>query len=84
MCWLPGRFPSSGPWSPKDTVSGEAAVDHALVRGRIPDGCDRGTRARLLMGIADAWRRITGAAEDEVIVSARDWSWRADARPVGG
>ncbi|MDE0624955.1 MAG: hypothetical protein OXH99_01015 [Bryobacterales bacterium] len=47
----------------------------SLVRGRIPDGCDRGTRARFLMGIADAWRRITGAAEDEVIVSGRDWSW---------
>ena len=47
----------------------------SLLRGRIPDGCDRGTRAQFLMAVADAWRRITGAAEDEVIVSARDWSW---------
>ncbi len=47
----------------------------SLVRGRIPDGCDKGTRARFLRATADAWRGITGCDEDEVIVSARDWSW---------
>ena len=47
----------------------------SLVRARVPDGCDKGTRARFLRAVGDAWCRVTGAAEDEVIVSARDWSW---------
>ncbi len=47
----------------------------SLVRSRIPDGCDKATRARFLRAIGDAWCRIVGAAEEEVIVSARDWSW---------
>jgi hypothetical protein len=45
------------------------------VRGQIPDGCDRDTRARLLMSIGDAWCRITGASTDELMVAARDESW---------
>ncbi len=48
----------------------------SLVRGRIPDGCDKGTRSQFLRAIGDAWCRITGAMEDEVIVSARDWIWK--------
>ena len=47
----------------------------SLVRGRIPDGCSRETRGRLLHALGETWRRIAGAAEDEVIVSARDRSW---------
>lgn len=47
----------------------------SLVRGKIPDGCDRETRARLLMRIGDEWCRISGKKQDEVIVSARDRSW---------
>ncbi len=47
----------------------------SLVRGRIPDGCDRETRGELLHALGDSWRRITGAAADEVIVSARDRGW---------
>lgn len=47
----------------------------SLVRGRIPDGCDRETRGRLLNAVGESWRRVTGASEDEVIVSARDRSW---------
>ena len=47
----------------------------SLVRGRIPDGCVRATRERFLRTIGSEWRRLTGCAEDEVIVSARDWSW---------
>lgn len=47
----------------------------SLVRGRIPDGCDRPTRERFLRSVGGEWRRLTGCAEDEVIVSARDWSW---------
>ncbi len=47
----------------------------SLVRGRIPDGCDRDTRSRILESIGDAWCRITGASQHELMVSARDWSW---------
>lgn len=47
----------------------------SLVRGRIPDGCDKATRARFLRATGEAWCRITGCRADEVIVSARDWSW---------
>lgn len=47
----------------------------SLVRGRIPDGCVRDTRERLLRSIGAEWCRLTGCAQDEVIVSARDWSW---------
>ena len=47
----------------------------SLVRSRIPDGCDRATRARFLRSLGDEWCRITGATEHEVVVSARDWSW---------
>ena len=47
----------------------------SLVRGRIPDRCDRRTRADLLWSIGETWCRVTGAGEDEVVVSARDWNW---------
>ncbi len=47
----------------------------SLVRGRIPDGCSRETRGRLLHAIERSWRRISGAAAHEVIVSARDRGW---------
>lgn len=47
----------------------------SLVRARIPDGCVKATRALFLRSVGKAWCRITGAAGDEVIVSARDWSW---------
>jgi hypothetical protein len=47
----------------------------SLARSRIPDGCDRATRGRFLLAIANEWRRLTECARDEVIVSARDWSW---------
>lgn len=47
----------------------------SLVRGRIPDGCDRETRARFIEAIGDSWCRITGASQHELMVSARDWSW---------
>ena len=48
----------------------------SLVRGRIPDGCARATRERLLRSIGAQWCRLTSCAQDEVIVSARDWSWK--------
>ena len=48
----------------------------SMVRGRIPDGCDGETRARLLRSIGDRWCRLTGATEDELVVAARDESWR--------
>ena len=47
----------------------------SLVRYRIPDGCDPGTRADLLRSIGEAWCRVISASEEEVVVSARDWSW---------
>ncbi len=47
----------------------------SLVRGRIPDGCDPKTRANLLRVLGTTWCDVTGAGEDEVVVSARDWSW---------
>ena len=47
----------------------------SLVRGRIPDGCDRETRSRFLEAIGDSWCRITGASQHELMVSARDRSW---------
>ena len=47
----------------------------SLVRGRIPDGCDRETRARFLRTIGREWCDQVGCAPDEVLVSARDWSW---------
>ena len=47
----------------------------SLVRGRIPDGCDRATRSRLLKALGAAWCRVAGATPEEVIVSARDRSW---------
>lgn len=47
----------------------------SLVRSRIPDGYDSDVRARFLRSIAATWCNLTGATEDEVIVSARDWSW---------
>ncbi len=45
------------------------------VRGRIPDGCDPETRGRLLKSIGESWCRISGASEDELMVSARDQGW---------
>lgn len=45
------------------------------VRGRIPDGCDADTRARLLAALGDAWCRLTGASEHELVIAARDRSW---------
>lgn len=45
------------------------------VRGLIPDGCDRATRARLLTAIGDVWCGLTGASPDELMVAARDESW---------
>jgi len=47
----------------------------SLVRGKIPDGCDREARSRLLMRIGDEWCRISGASQEELVVSARDRSW---------
>ena len=47
----------------------------SLVRGKIPDGCDKGTRSELMKRIGDEWCRIAGAKKDELIVSARDISW---------
>ena len=47
----------------------------SIVRGKIPDGCDEGTRSELMGRIGDEWCRITGAKQDELIVSARDISW---------
>ena len=74
----PGATPVSASW----TVIGKGfgfrggkPSRTSLVRGRIPDGCRPGTRARFLRAVAEEWCRITGAAQDEVIVSARDWSW---------
>jgi len=48
----------------------------SIVRGRIPDGCDTETRTKLLMSLGDEWCRITGAGKDEVLVAARDWSYK--------
>jgi len=45
------------------------------VRGQIPDGCNPDTRALLLKKIGEEWCAITGAGQDELIVSARDESW---------
>ena len=47
----------------------------SLVRSRIPDGCVRSTRERFLRSIGAEWCRLTKCAHDEVLVSARDWSW---------
>ena len=47
----------------------------SLVRGRIPDGCARETRSRILESIGDSWCGITGASPNELMVSARDKSW---------
>mgnify|MGYP001161173703 FL=1 len=47
----------------------------SLVRGKIPDGCDKDTRSKLMRCIGDEWCRITGTKQDELIVSARDMSW---------
>jgi len=47
----------------------------SMVRGRIPDGCDAKTRGRLLKSIGESWCRISGASEDELMVSARDQGW---------
>ena len=47
----------------------------SLVRSRIPDGHASEVRARFLRSVAETWCNLTGATEDEVIVSARDWSW---------
>lgn len=47
----------------------------SLVRSRIPDGYGSDVRARFLQAIAEVWCNLTGATQDEVIVSARDWSW---------
>lgn len=47
----------------------------SLVRSRIPDGYGSDVRARFLKAIAETWCNLTGATQDEVIVSARDWSW---------
>ena len=47
----------------------------SLVRGQIPDGCASETRGRLLTSIGDAWCQITDATPEELMVSARDWSW---------
>lgn len=47
----------------------------SLVRSRIPDGYGSDVRARFLQAIAETWCNLTGATQDEVIVSARDWSW---------
>jgi hypothetical protein len=47
----------------------------SLVRGRIPDGCDRDTRERLLKSMADEWCRLTGATAHDLVISARDESW---------
>lgn len=47
----------------------------SLVRARIPDGCSPETRAALLRTIGAAWCDVTRVGEEEVVVSARDWSW---------
>lgn len=47
----------------------------SLVRARIPDGCSTETRAALLGTIGAAWCEVTRTGEEEVVVSARDWSW---------
>ena len=48
----------------------------SLVRGQIPDGCDKETRRRLLHALGDAWCETSGMTEHEVVVSARDQSWK--------
>ena len=47
----------------------------SLVRGKIPDGYDGETRSRLLTRIGNEWCRISGASQEDLIVSARDRSW---------
>lgn len=47
----------------------------SLVRGRIPDGYGPDVRARFLRAIGESWCNLTGATQDELMVSARDWSW---------
>lgn len=54
---------------------GGVPTSTSQVRGRIPDGCDDNTRRRLLETIGEAWCRVTGASEHELVVSARDQSW---------
>ncbi len=44
----------------------------SMLRGRIPPGCDQETRVRLMRAMSDLWTGITGCAEDELVVSARD------------
>ena len=48
----------------------------SLVRGLIPDGCDSDTRAKLLREIGDHWYDISGTTEEQLVVSARDQSWK--------
>lgn len=74
--------PDAGPVSASWTVirkgfgfrGGEPSTT-SLVRSRIPDGYGSDVRARFLHAIAETWCNLTGATQDEVIVSARDWSW---------
>ena len=47
----------------------------SLVRGKIPDGYDGEIRSRLLTRIGNDWCRISGASQEDLIVSARDRSW---------
>ena len=47
----------------------------SLVRGRIPDGYGPDVRARFLRAIGERWCNLSGATQDELMVSARDWSW---------
>lgn len=46
------------------------------VRGRIPDGCEQEVRVRLLQEINDMWCEITGCSIEQLVVSARDWSYQ--------
>ncbi len=48
----------------------------SLVRGLIPDGCSSATRAKLLREIGDHWYDISGTTEEQLVVSARDQSWK--------
>ena len=52
----------------------------SLVRGKIPDGCDGETRFRLLSRIGSEWCRISGANQEDLIVSARDRGWPGSPR----
>ena len=47
----------------------------SLVRARIPDGYSSDVRGRFLLAMGEAWYNLTGATEEEVVVSARDWTW---------